>query len=137
MLCVQFFLRIPLSDFNIKDVFVEVFVGGQLERNFLHYSMLFFGGRPTLGKRKVLLVNTISRFFYQQYLQKKLVYHLRFWYGDQSEAHSELPQTSKMDCFAKTVNSWKQWIMFRKKLHFRCLNGFWIHHCWHSGVLFG
>ena len=40
--------------------------------------------------------------------------------------HSEPCQTSRMGCFVKIVNGWKLLSIFAKKIHLRCLIGFWI-----------
>ena len=40
--------------------------------------------------------------------------------------YSEPCQVSKVELFAKIVNGWKPLIIFAKKLHLRCLTGFWI-----------
>ena len=48
------------------------------------------------------------------------------------EAYLEPCQTSKMDCFAKIVNSWKSLKVvnyFCKALHLRFLTEFWIRLC--------
>ena len=40
--------------------------------------------------------------------------------------HSEPSQTSRMGYFVKIVNGWKLLNIFAKKIHLRCLIGFWI-----------
>ena len=42
------------------------------------------------------------------------------------EAYSELSQTSKLEFFAKMVNSFQQLTIFAKTLHLSCLFGLWM-----------
>ena len=68
-------------------------------------------------------MNVLFTFFY--YLKKlyEVQEHLKNNLSNYTEAYSETTQTSKMECFEKTVNG-KQ-LLISKTLHFRHLTGFW------------
>ena len=54
--------------------------------------------------------------------ENKMFYNIKF----QTEAYSERSRSSKMELFAKIVNSWTPLTIFTKKLHLKCSAGFWI-----------
>ena len=93
--------------------------------------MLYFHVLYDFRIREKCWVNTIISLIYSKY---SLVSFLKPGQNNLSnpEAYSEPCHTSKMECFAKIVNSWKSLKAVKyscKALHLRFLTEFWICLC--------